>query len=139
MHNTISKVLITWYRGVVVITAAQLHSVKSELRPYVGSSPVCGVLEIRNGKDLWQWFRLEIKAKRLPSVTHTTNYSSSSSSSSSQQQPIQGAPLNTFFWIFSKNFGAAISRHPKETSLMEFSRVLWTVDSGLQTLFLCLN
>ena len=43
---------ILWRRGVVVITAAQLHSTKAELRFCVGSSPARGVLEIRNGEDL---------------------------------------------------------------------------------------
>ena len=38
--------------GVVVITAAQLHSTKPELRFYTGSNPACGVLEIRDGEDL---------------------------------------------------------------------------------------
>ena len=47
--------------GVVVITTAQLHSTKSELRFGAGSYPVRGVSEIRNGEDLWQWSRLEIR------------------------------------------------------------------------------
>ena len=32
--------------GVVVITTAQLHSTKSELRLCTGSKPACGMLEI---------------------------------------------------------------------------------------------
>ena len=38
--------------GVVVITTAQLHSTKSELRFCTGSNPACGVSEIRDGEDL---------------------------------------------------------------------------------------
>ena len=41
-----------WRRGVVVMTAAQLHSTKPELRFCAGSNPACGVLEIRDGEDL---------------------------------------------------------------------------------------
>ena len=43
---------IVWRRGVVVITTAQLHSTKSELRFCAGSNPARGVSEIRNGEDL---------------------------------------------------------------------------------------
>ena len=46
------------HSGVVVITTAQLHSTKPELR---FSNPVRGGLEIRDGEDLWQWSRLEIR------------------------------------------------------------------------------
>ena len=45
----------------MVITTAQLHSTKPELRLCAGSSTVCGVSEIRDGEDLWQWSRLEIR------------------------------------------------------------------------------
>ena len=45
----------------MIITAAQLHSTNPELRFHAGSSPARGVLEIHNGDDLWQWFRLEIR------------------------------------------------------------------------------
>ena len=48
-------------RGVVVITAAQLHSTKPELRLCTGSNPARGVSEIHDGEDLWQWSRLEIR------------------------------------------------------------------------------
>ena len=41
-----------WRRGVVVITPAQLHSTKLELRFCAGSNPACGVSEIRDGEDL---------------------------------------------------------------------------------------
>ena len=48
-------------RGVVVITTAQLHSTKPELRFCTGLFLARGVSEIRDGEDLWQWFRLEIR------------------------------------------------------------------------------
>ena len=38
-------------RGVVVITTAQLHKTKSELKLCAGSNPARGVLEIRDGED----------------------------------------------------------------------------------------
>ena len=41
-----------WRRGVVVITTAQLHSTKPELRFCAGSNPARGVSEIRDGEDL---------------------------------------------------------------------------------------
>ena len=47
--------------GVVVITNAQLHSTKPELRFCANSNPARGVSEIRDGEDLWEWSRLEIK------------------------------------------------------------------------------
>ena len=50
-----------WRCGVVVITASQLHSTKPKLRFCPVSSPSRGVLEIRDGEDLWQWSRLEIR------------------------------------------------------------------------------
>ena len=59
-----------WHRGVVVITTAQLDSTKPELNLYAGSNPVRGVSEIRDGEDLWQWSRLEIRlnAFRRPTI-----------------------------------------------------------------------
>ena len=44
--------ILSWRRGVVVITTARLHSTKPELRFCVGSNPACGVSEIRDGEDL---------------------------------------------------------------------------------------
>ena len=44
--------ILKWRRGVVVITTAQLHSTKSELRFCAGSNPARGVSEIRDGEDL---------------------------------------------------------------------------------------
>ena len=48
-------------RGVVVITTAKLHSTKPELTFCVGLDTARGVSEIRDGEDLWQWSRLEIR------------------------------------------------------------------------------
>ena len=42
----------TWRRGVVVITSAQLHSTKPELRFCGGSNPAPSVSEIRGGEGL---------------------------------------------------------------------------------------
>ena len=50
-----------WHHGVVVITTAQLHSTKPELRFYTGSNSACGMSKIHDGEDLWQWSRLEIR------------------------------------------------------------------------------
>ena len=50
-----------WRRGVRAITTAQLHSTKPELRYCAGSNPACYVSKIRDGVDLWQWSRLEIR------------------------------------------------------------------------------
>ena len=41
-----------WRCGVVVITTAQLHSTKPELRFCAGSNPARGVSKIRDGEDL---------------------------------------------------------------------------------------
>ena len=41
-----------WLCGVVVITTAQLHSTKPELRFYAGLNPACGMPEIRDDEDL---------------------------------------------------------------------------------------
>ena len=52
---------IYWRRGVAVLATAQLHSTKAELRFCASSNPACSVSEIRDGEDLWQWSRLEIR------------------------------------------------------------------------------
>ena len=41
-----------WCRGVVVITTAQLHSAKLELKFCAGSNPARGVSEIQDSEDL---------------------------------------------------------------------------------------
>ena len=43
---------IFWRRGVAVITTAQVHSTKPELRLCTGSNPAHDVSEIRDGEDL---------------------------------------------------------------------------------------
>ena len=53
--------VFTLHRGVVVITTAQFHSIKPEVRFCAGSNPACGMLEICDGDDLWQWYQLEIR------------------------------------------------------------------------------
>ena len=50
-----------WLRGVVIITTAQLHPTKPELRFCAGSNPARGVSEIPDGEDLWQRFPLELR------------------------------------------------------------------------------
>ena len=47
--------------NLLVITTAQLHSTEPELRFWAGSNPARSVSEIRDGEDLWQWSRLEIR------------------------------------------------------------------------------
>ena len=48
-------------RVVMVMTTAQLHSTKPELRLCASSNPAPVVSEIREGEDLWQWLRMEIR------------------------------------------------------------------------------
>ena len=55
----------------VVITTAQLHSTKPELRFCAGSKPARGVSEIRDGEDLTM-VPAGNKAKCLSLVNHTT-------------------------------------------------------------------
>ena len=50
-----------WRCGVVVITTAQPHSTKPEIRFCVGSNPVPDISETGNDEDLRQWPRLEIR------------------------------------------------------------------------------
>ena len=54
----------------MVITTAQLHSTKPELRFCTGSNTACGMSKIRDGEDLWQWSMLEIRlnAFRLSTI-----------------------------------------------------------------------
>ena len=54
----------SFYSGAVcakVITTAQVHSTKPELRFCGDSNHACGVSEIHDGEDLWHWSRLEIR------------------------------------------------------------------------------
>ena len=70
---TFSKINLFYFqihfRGVVVITTAQLHSTKPEPRFCWGSNPACGVSEIGDGNDLWQWSRFEIKLNAFRRAT----------------------------------------------------------------------
>ena len=50
-----------WRHDAVVITTAQLHSTKPELRFCPGSNPARGVLKIRDNEVFWQWSWLEIR------------------------------------------------------------------------------
>ena len=50
-----------WCSGIVVITTAQLHSTKPEIRFCAVSNPARDVSEIRNGENVWQWSELKIK------------------------------------------------------------------------------
>ena len=50
--ETAKRVFTLWRRGVVVITSAQLHLTKPELRLCAGSNPARGVLEICDGENL---------------------------------------------------------------------------------------
>ena len=50
--NTSINQQLKWYRGVVIIITAQLHSTKPELRFCTDSNPARGVSEIRDGEDL---------------------------------------------------------------------------------------
>ena len=74
--------------GVVVISTAQLHSTKPEVRFCAGSNPAHGSSEIYDGEDLWQWSWLKIKVNAssrstIPQKQFIIIISSSSSSSSS--------------------------------------------------------
>ena len=61
LSNLVDISGVMWCCGVMVITTAQLHSTKPKLRLCAGSNPARGVSEIRDGEDLWQWSRLEIR------------------------------------------------------------------------------
>ena len=50
-----------WHCGVVVITTAQLHSTKRELRFCAVSNLARSISEICDDEDFWQWFQLEIR------------------------------------------------------------------------------
>ena len=63
-----------WRRGVVVTTTAQLHSTKPELRFCAGSNPARGASEIRDGEDLGQWSRLEIRLNAFRRSTKTIHH-----------------------------------------------------------------
>ena len=47
--------------GVVVVSTTQLHPTKPELKFCTGLNPTCGVSEICDGDNLWQWPLLKIR------------------------------------------------------------------------------
>ena len=58
--------ILSWWNTIIityhmVITIAQLHSTKPQLKCSTGSNPVNSVSEICDGEDLWEWSRLEIR------------------------------------------------------------------------------
>ena len=53
--------VFSWRCGVVVITIAQLHSIKTELKFCAGLNPACRMSEIHYNENLWQWSLLEIR------------------------------------------------------------------------------
>ena len=61
-------------RGVVVITNAQLHPARLEIKFCVGSNPAHEVSGIHDGEDLWQWSWLERRLNdfRRSTTTITT-------------------------------------------------------------------
>ena len=70
--------MLPWRHGVVVITTAQYHSTKSELRLCAGLNSARGLTEIRNGEDLWQWTQLEIRLNIFICQPYNKNNLSSS-------------------------------------------------------------
>ena len=49
--GTVRAVVVYWYRGLVVISTAQLNLTKPELMFYAGSNTALGVLDICDGED----------------------------------------------------------------------------------------
>ena len=50
-----------WHRGLEIITTAQVHSTKPEIRFCAGLHPARSVPEIRDCEDLWQCSRQDIR------------------------------------------------------------------------------
>ena len=76
---------------VLVITTAQLHPTKTELRFCIGSNPAWGVSKIRDGEDLWQWLRLY---RRLNALLWSTI---------PQKQFIIIIIITYWYWYWSEN------------------------------------
>ena len=77
-----------------------------ELRFCASSKPACGVSEIRNGENLWQWFRLDIRlnAFRWSTIPHH------------QSLLVTGTDTKPVKWIFLKPWKtASIATHLKNT------------------------
>ena len=83
----------------LIITTAQLHSTKPELRFCTGSNPARSVSEIRSGEDLWHWSWLEIRLNgfRWSTIPQNNLLLLSSSSSSSSTSP-------EWIWVYFKPF-----------------------------------
>ena len=65
-----------WRCGVVVITTAQLHSPKPELRFWTGLYTARGVLEIRDGEDEWSWLETTLFIVQLFHKSNSSSFSS---------------------------------------------------------------
>ena len=77
-HVTSPEHRFTGLYGVVVITITQVYKTKPELSLCAGLNPASGVSEIGDGKNLWQWSRLE---KRLNAFRRSIIYKNFLSSS----------------------------------------------------------
>ena len=93
----------------MVITTAQLHLTKPELRFCAGSNPARGVSEIRDDEDLWQWSRLEIRLNAfswstIPQKQFIIIILSSSSSSSPSSSSSITIKAMTIFILFQMSF-----------------------------------
>ena len=112
-YNLIEKIVVPW---LVVITTAQLHSTKPKLRFCAGSNPARCMSEIRNGEELWQWSRLEIRLNAfcwstIPQKQFIIIYLSSSQSTKCNS-------LGKFLWSFLFWFS---------TNLKEFFKIKITL------------
>ena len=125
-----------WRRGVVVITIAQLHSTKPELRFCAGSRDMS---EIRDGEDLWQWSQLEIRLNTFRRstisqkqfiiiiiITHIKPYYSHLEKQISSQNQDTG----TLWHLFKVN-----NKRPKLTSRAWFSWLIQVVLTTLSIIF----
>ena len=124
------KALCLWRRGIVAITAAQIHSTKAELRFCVGSNPVRSVSEIRNVEDFWQWFWVEKKLNtfcRSIIPERQIIISPSSSSSSGKLSKVEKSP--------SENPSSAQFSHGKKIPLVKEKEISFIVSNFLGTSF----
>ena len=63
----ITEICISLLKNLItsIISTAQLHSIKPEIMFCAVSNPARSVVEIRDGEDLWQWSRLEIRLNAI--------------------------------------------------------------------------
>ena len=111
-------------RGVVVILTAQLQSIKPELVFCGVSNPACGVSEIRDCEDPWQWPRLEIRQNAFCRSTIPQKqffFSNAKNSSFGGALP--------FFEVFS-NFAKLNSTFSSERDMKRISR--WWIFEALE-------